>query len=76
MESNEMSLSKLQADTLYSLIYIKLQEFLRNKHVEKEKEDHRSKFIKDFVRTDEKYVLFFSLISMLCTDGSRSQEKR
>jgi hypothetical protein len=54
MESNEMSLSKLQADTLYSLIYIKLQEFLRNKHVEKEKEDHRSKFIKDFVRTDEK----------------------
>jgi hypothetical protein len=59
MESNEMSLSKLQADTLYSLIYIKLQEFLRNKHVEKEKEDHRPKFIKDFVRTDEKYVLFF-----------------
>jgi hypothetical protein len=54
-----MSLSKLQADTLYSLIYIKLQEFLRNKHVEKEKEDHRPKFIKDFVRTDEKYVLFF-----------------
>ncbi len=58
MESNDISLSKLQADTLYSLIYIKLQEFLRNKHVEKEKEDHRPKFIKDFLRTDEKYVKY------------------